>query len=62
MKEIDREIWRFSEEYADDVDYDVTLMHHETDANAIVSSCKAKLDKTRENINTKMKDVGNATR
>ncbi|XP_052282328.1 uveal autoantigen with coiled-coil domains and ankyrin repeats-like isoform X2 [Dreissena polymorpha] len=60
LKEVDREITRFSRAYAADADEDTdvkdpTLINQETDPYIILASSKNKLQKTKENISIKLK-------
>ncbi|XP_060561866.1 uncharacterized protein LOC132721557 [Ruditapes philippinarum] len=56
FRELEREISKFCRGFTDDDnDREFTVGQQETDAQMIVHSCKTKLQKTKENINTKLK-------
>ncbi|XP_045205085.1 uncharacterized protein LOC123557595 isoform X1 [Mercenaria mercenaria] len=62
FKELEREIFKFCRGFADDDDnHEFTTMAHETDTQMIVHSCKTKLQKTKENINTKLKNYADTS-
>ena len=61
LKELDTEINYFGMEFADDDD-DGEVSRHKSDPIAIVSSCKFKLQKTKDNINEKLRHIGDASR
>jgi len=62
LKEVDREIHRFARAFSDGDDQEKTVINHETDAYAVLATCKNKLQKTKDNINTKIKNDGDNAR
>lgn len=56
LKELEKDISKFCRAFSDeDGDLEFTTLSHETDPQMIVHGCKTKLQKTKENINTRLK-------
>ena len=66
LKEVEREITRFSRTYSDSEDakkqQENTTIILDPDPQEIALSCKTKLSKTKDNINNKLKEVTDTTR
>ncbi|XP_052792989.1 uncharacterized protein LOC128226917 isoform X2 [Mya arenaria] len=61
LKEVDREVGRFARAFSEDDEAEKTALGHETDPHNLLAQCKIKLQKTKDNINTKIKNHGDTT-